>query len=556
MSRHEGVSCDSCLKGNFRGRRYKCLICYDYDLCATCYEAGATTTRHTTEHPMQCILTRSDFDLYYGGEALTVEQPQAFTCPYCGKMGFTETTLQEHVTSEHSETSFEVVCPVCASLPGGDPNLVTDDFAGHLTLEHRSGPRDLISFLDEPAGSRHGVRRIPHASRGVGGPRARRSNMHFSSSGGLSSLSPSSRESVDPIAELLSQLSGVRRSAAGQGSTPSQLQQLQMQLQLERQQVRAARQQLERLPRRQTQTASSANSAGAGTAASATTAATGAHTAVPLDASSSQVAQSNSQFLLSRCMDSILTDLELQTVEQERADRSLFVQELVLATLTEGTASLLLEGFPQDCASGSRKEREETGSRASPGSEGTSNGNSSSPRASPSTSSAPGTGSQQQSTPQQQQQQKAASLMVPKRSASRSSGNLAGAASLASSVPRQQQIPAGASSSSSSSLATQQQPSQHHDLRGGIRGGNLVGGGGGGMLASQQQLPQQPMRVLTGTGTIREVVPSPAVVGGGYGGRGGSVRGGAGAGSPGPTRRKPVRPVEGRNQSTEPPPPH
>ena len=39
------------------------------------------------------------------------------------------------------------VCPVCASLPGGDPNHVTDDFAGHLTLEHRSGPRDLISFL-------------------------------------------------------------------------------------------------------------------------------------------------------------------------------------------------------------------------------------------------------------------------------------------------------------------------------------------------------------------------------------------------------------------------
>lgn len=56
-----GVSCDSCLKGNFPGRRYKCLTCYDYDLCASCYEAGATTTRHTTEHPMQCILTRTDF---------------------------------------------------------------------------------------------------------------------------------------------------------------------------------------------------------------------------------------------------------------------------------------------------------------------------------------------------------------------------------------------------------------------------------------------------------------------------------------------------------------
>lgn len=74
------------------------------------------------------------------------------------------------------------------------------------------------------------------------------------SSGGLSSLSPSSRESVDPIAELLSQLSGVRRSTSNTNTnTPTQLQQLQMQLQMERQQVNQARQQLERLPRRQPQ---------------------------------------------------------------------------------------------------------------------------------------------------------------------------------------------------------------------------------------------------------------------------------------------------------------
>lgn len=59
-----GVSCDSCLKNNFRGRRYKCLICIDYDLCAACYESGATTNQHTTEHPMQCILSRSDFGKY------------------------------------------------------------------------------------------------------------------------------------------------------------------------------------------------------------------------------------------------------------------------------------------------------------------------------------------------------------------------------------------------------------------------------------------------------------------------------------------------------------
>ena len=195
-NKKSGVSCDQCMKSNFSGKRYKCLICYDFDLCSACHDqsiqpvavaatanksaskstpsvssssqpaktvAGPpahiplTNNNHSSSHAMQCILTKSDFELFYGANILDFVEQSSFTCPYCGKLGFSETTLCEHISQNHANTSHsnaattnytirDVVCPICAALPsgsGGDPNHLTDDLLQHRNIEHLNNGRSM-----------------------------------------------------------------------------------------------------------------------------------------------------------------------------------------------------------------------------------------------------------------------------------------------------------------------------------------------------------------------------------------------------------------------------
>jgi hypothetical protein len=75
--RHLGYICDSCGAVDFPGYRYKCAVCFDYDLCAQCHGQKEAVTHRWVGDSMgvhcdmgawacileQCKPVRSDGDI-------------------------------------------------------------------------------------------------------------------------------------------------------------------------------------------------------------------------------------------------------------------------------------------------------------------------------------------------------------------------------------------------------------------------------------------------------------------------------------------------------------
>jgi Drought induced 19 protein (Di19), zinc-binding len=65
------------------------------------------------------ILVRSFFcccsvELYFGGEEPnSMAAHHSYTCPYCGRLGLTDASLQEHVDEDHGDETKEVVSVNC-----------------------------------------------------------------------------------------------------------------------------------------------------------------------------------------------------------------------------------------------------------------------------------------------------------------------------------------------------------------------------------------------------------------------------------------------------------
>ncbi|XP_017002909.2 uncharacterized protein [Drosophila takahashii] len=109
MNRHEGIVCKGCAKESFMGRCYRCLSCRQFDMCADCYRNDFVTADHPFDHPVMCIYTPADVELYFGGEYISSDPPQSYRCPYCKRWGFNESTFLEHVSSSHPNANPQLV---------------------------------------------------------------------------------------------------------------------------------------------------------------------------------------------------------------------------------------------------------------------------------------------------------------------------------------------------------------------------------------------------------------------------------------------------------------
>ncbi|KAM8946422.1 E3 ubiquitin-protein ligase RNF114 [Pelodytes ibericus] len=78
----------------------------------------------------------------------TRDVPNRFTfiCPYCREQNLDQEGLVDHCRRYHFSDPTPVVCPICASMPWGDPNYRSANFMEHVHRRHRFSYDTFVDF--------------------------------------------------------------------------------------------------------------------------------------------------------------------------------------------------------------------------------------------------------------------------------------------------------------------------------------------------------------------------------------------------------------------------
>ncbi|XP_050005518.1 E3 ubiquitin-protein ligase RNF138-like isoform X1 [Alexandromys fortis] len=80
--------------------------------------------------------TSENAEAYLEDNAIPSDQP-SFDCPLCEEANMTRQRLLDHCNSNHASHVVPSICPICLSLPWGNPTQLTRNFVSHLNERHQ-----------------------------------------------------------------------------------------------------------------------------------------------------------------------------------------------------------------------------------------------------------------------------------------------------------------------------------------------------------------------------------------------------------------------------------